>query len=84
LFRLLDVLDVAKGLRVGIAAGSAGASVCLAACWIVTETGPLTPGSLAVALTPWWANWKIALGGFTMAGLLFGVGAATRPPKRKG
>jgi hypothetical protein len=82
-FGLLDLLDVDKGLRVGLAAGFAGASVCLAACWIVTETGPLTPRSLAVALSPWWANWKVALAGFVLAGLLFGVGAATRPPKRK-
>ena len=83
MFRLLDLVDVGAGLRVGIAAGLMGAAACLAGCWIVTATGPLKPGSLALALSPWWGNWDIALVGFVAAGLLFGLGAATRPEKPK-
>ena len=83
MFDLLDLLDVRKGLRVGVIAGLAGAAACLLGCWIVTAGGPKTPGSLALALAPWWGNWEIALAGFFLPGLLFGVGAAARPEKRK-
>ena len=83
MFSLMDCLDTSAGARIGIVAGLAGAAVCLAGCWIITQTGPDKPGSLAVFLTPWWGNWQIALVGFVEAGLLFGVGAATRPPRRK-
>ena len=83
MFGLLDLLDIRAGLRVGIVAGVAGAAVCLAGCWIITMAVEARPGSLAASLAPWWGNWGIALGGFVAAGLLFGVGAAARPEKRR-
>jgi len=82
-FGLLDLLDVRSGLRVGIVAGLAGAAVCLAGCWIITTAVEAKPGSLASSLMPWWGNWRVALAGFVAAGLLFGVGAAARPEKRR-
>lgn len=83
MFGLLDLLDVRAGLRVGLVAGLAGAALCLAGCWIITTTAGAKPGALAASLTPWWGNWGIALAGFLAAGLLFGVGAAARPEKRR-